>query len=264
MNTSRRSLPAVAGSSSRAAATGGLVRLQKFLADQGLCSRREAEEWITEGRLTVNGKTAVLGQKVDPFKDHVKLGRRLLRPLPLEPLVLAMHKPKGLLCSNEDPHHSETVFDLLPKEYRKRRLFCAGRLDKDSEGLLILTNDGDLSHRLTHPSSGVIKRYRIVLNRAFDQTLIPVMLRGIEDDGEKLYAHKIIPDKVGAEKECRLEVHLAQGRKREIRRLFEKFGFFVKRLRRVQIGAYRLQGIPPGSVRKLGEKEIDLLFTDPS
>lgn len=238
------------------------IRLQKFLSEQGVCSRRDAETRILEGRITINGKLAELGQKVMPGKDHVKVDGKLILIRDEAPLTLVMNKPRGVVCSNDDPHNPDTVFDLLDPKLRSKRLYCAGRLDKDSEGLLILTNDGDLANKLTHPSHNVIKRYRVLLNRPFDQSKIPNMLNGIMDEGELLNAHKIIPAKYGDDAAKRLEVHLVQGRKREIRRLFDRFGYQVKRLRRIQIGNYVMKGIPKGSARVLKEKEIRLLLAN--
>lgn len=239
------------------------VRLQKYLADQGIASRRQAEVFIEEGRVEVNGETAQLGQKVMPDRDRVTLDGQQIRAKTIPTVVLAMHKPRGVLCSNDDPHHERTVFDLLPPFYSEYRLFCAGRLDKDSEGLLILTNDGALSQRLTHPSNNVIKRYHVTVNKPFDSNDIRTMLNGITYEGERLQAEKVIPEtRGGMEGACRLEIHLRHGRKREIRRLLEALGYFVKRLKRFQIGAFKLRGIGPGSVKELGKKDIALLFSE--
>lgn len=236
------------------------VRLQKFLADRGMCSRREAEAWIREGRVKVNAHMAELGQKVDPDVDQVVVKNKKIPPAPKTKLTLLMNKPKGALCTNHDPNAVLTVFTLLPKEYRRERLFCAGRLDKDSEGMLVLTNDGALGNRITHPGGGVIKRYRIKVQKPFDPAVIPKMLQGVMDEGEHLYASKIIPATTGPDAELRLEVHLQQGRKREIRRLMEAFGYHVKKLKRVQMGRLKMKGMSPGAVKPLSDAEIELLF----
>lgn len=237
-----------------------LVRVQKFLADRGLCSRREAEEWIREGRVKINGAMAELGAKVDPEQDSVSVGRKKITQDPVSKLTLIMNKPKGTLCTNHDPNAVLTVFTILPKEYLRERLFCAGRLDKDSEGMLILTNDGELANRITHPSGGVVKRYRITVQKPFNPELIPKLLRGVMDEGEHLCAKKIIPATTGPNPELRLEVHLEQGRKREIRRLFEAFGYHVKKLKRFQMGKLKLSGLGPGAVKPLSQAEIKSLF----
>ncbi len=224
-----------------------------------MCSRREADRRIAAGEIMVNGKPATLGQKVKPGVDLIVIPGESVPEPTTKTVTLAMHKPRGLICSNSDPHHHNTVFDLLPPRYSQLRLFCAGRLDKDSEGLLILTNDGALAHHLTHPSSGLIKRYRVELNKPFNEKLIPRLLDGVNVEGERLRAARVIPASRGPEAGRRLEVHLQQGRKREIRRMFEVCGYFVKRLKRYQIGSYLLRGIAPGATKELNENELALL-----
>ena len=236
------------------------VRLQKYLSECGICSRREAENWIKEGIIKVNGKIAELGLKVDPENDFIKVRNKPLKARRQKKIILVMNKPKGTLCSNDDPHHDNTVFTLLPNIYAKHKLFCAGRLDKDSEGLLILTNDGEFSNKLTHPSSNITKRYHVSLNKAFNHDNIGAMLEGIVDDGERLIAKKVIPAKSGPAHDHKLEIHLTQGRKREIRRMLESFGYRVKKLKRIQIGKFKLKNIAKGSVRELKESEIKMLL----
>ena len=151
---------------------------------------------------------------------------------------------------------------MLPSDLQKKRLFCAGRLDKDSEGLLILTNDGDLANQLTHPSTNIVKRYRVTLSRDLNHKDIPKMLEGIEFEGEFLKADKIIPapgEKEGNKR--RLEVHLSHGKKREIRRLFEAHRYFVKKLIRFQIGNLQLRNIKKGGIKLLGQKDIARLIS---
>lgn len=235
------------------------VRLQKYLAAGGLCSRREADRRIAAGEVMVNGKPAVPGQSITPGVDLIVIPGESVPEPQGKTVTLAMNKPRGVICSNSDPHHHDTVFDLLPPRYRELRMFCAGRLDKDSEGLLILTNDGALTHRLTHPSAGIIKRYRVELQKPFNTKLIPRLLEGVEFEGEQLRATRVIPASRGPEAGRRLEVHLQQGRKREIRRMFEVCGYFVKRLKRIQIGGYVLRGIPPGATKELNQNELALL-----
>ncbi|MGE9295856.1 MAG: pseudouridine synthase [Puniceicoccales bacterium] len=236
------------------------IRVQKYLSEQGVCSRRKGETLIEEGMVTINGKTATLGDRVVPGKDVVKVEGQRVKAKATKLWVLMMNKPKGLICSHGDPHHSKTIYDNLPPELAREKLICCGRLDKESEGMLILTNDGDLAQRITHPSGGLVKIYRVKLSRNFDQSLIPKLLKGIKREGDFLRAKRIIPATMGPEKERRLEVHLEQGRKREIRRLFEAFGYFVDKLERVQMGGLEMKRIPRGAVRELTNRELDFLF----
>src|SRR5258708_616253 len=143
------------------------LRIQKFIADAGICSRRAAEALIAAGEVYVNGQKATVGQKIEPGTDKVSVRGKAIRPLAQPKMTFVMHKPRGVICSNSDPHEDKTIFDLLPREWAKLRLFCAGRLDKDSEGLVILTSDGDLAHKLMHPSNLVVKRYYVSLEEPF-------------------------------------------------------------------------------------------------
>lgn len=243
------------------------MRIQKYISQCGVCSRRAAEEKILEGAVEVNGELAQIGQDIDPQKDKVAVDGVVLKGVVEEKIVLAMNKPKGYLCSNDDPFDGKTVFDILPSPFNKMKLFCCGRLDKNSQGLLILTNDGELANRITHPSSGIVKRYRITLNRALDTSIIPVLTRGVVSEGEKLKALKIIPHPMADSSELdarRVEVWLAQGRKREIRRMFEVMGYFVKELKRFQIGSFVLRRIPEGAVKVLGKSDIDKILRNPA
>lgn len=237
------------------------VRLQKVLAERGVASRREADKLISDGFVKVNGRIAEPGTRVVPGKDMIVVRGKGLPPITAQDAItLMLHKPKGLICSHGDPFHSETIYDLLPKRLQKRRLICAGRLDKNSEGLVLLTSDGDLANRIMHPSHDVVKRYRVQLNRPFPADQIPLLLEGKVVEGEHLKAERVIPAKQGKNPETRLEVHLVHGKKREIRKLFEAFGYYVKKLKRFQIGRLVLRNLPPGNYRPLAEKEIALLF----
>lgn len=237
-----------------------LIRLQKIIAENGMASRREAERWIEDGFVTVNGHTATLGQKANPSIDAIKVNGKLLPKWRAQKIVLVMNKPRGVLCSHSDPFHDKTIFDYLPPKYQKMKLFYAGRLDKESEGMLILTNDGQLANKIMHPANKVIKRYQVTLSKPFELKLIPKLLKGINIEGEHLYVTKIIPATVGIKRDYMVEVHLEQGRKRQIRRLFESFGYFVERLKRFQIGAYTMKGLSSGGIKELQKEELDLIF----
>ncbi|MEC8614602.1 MAG: pseudouridine synthase [Verrucomicrobiota bacterium] len=235
-------------------------RIQKLIANAGICSRREAERIIVDGNVRVNGKVAQLGNKAT-LEDAIFVNNKPILRKEERSITLIMNKPKGVLCTNSDPHADRTVFDLLPPDLQRQRLFCAGRLDKDSEGLLVITNDGDLAHRLTHPSNQVIKRYRVVLHRDFNKADTQKLLKGTEYEGDFLKAEKVIPaPQAGEGYQRRLEVHLHHGKKREVRRLFEANRYFVKKLVRHQIGSIVLKNIPRGGIKILGKKDIERLF----
>jgi 23S rRNA pseudouridine2605 synthase len=235
-------------------------RIQKLIANSGYCSRREAERLISDGCVRVNGKVSELGDKACPSAD-IFVNNKPIRVKKERAVTLVMNKPKGYLCTNSDPFADRTVFELLPADLQRQRMFCAGRLDKDSEGLLIITNNGELAHRVSHPSTCVTKRYRVVLHRDFDKSDIQKLLKGVDYEGDFLKAEKVIPaPTLGEGSARRLEVHLHHGKKREIRRLFEANRYYVKKLVRVQIGGIILKNIPKGGIKILGKKEIDLLF----
>lgn len=240
------------------------IRVQKFLADAGICSRRAAEAMITEGQVWINGAAATLGQKVTPGVDRVTVSGKPVRTTVQPRITVAVHKPRGLVCSNDDPHHAATVFELLPREFSKFRFFCAGRLDLDSEGLVILTTDGDLANRLMHPSRVVVKRYHVVLKQRFPAGRLPQLVRGVMIEGERLKVERAALINAGVEQASTdLDVHMHHGKKREIRQLFSTLGFDVKRLRRYQIGALQLKGIPLRAGKVLSTKQVESLFHNP-
>lgn len=239
------------------------MRIQKFLSQAGVCSRRDAEKKILEGKVFVNGKLAEIGCDVDE-NDKITVDGRSVKGVVENKIVIAMNKPAGYLCTNEDQFGGKTVFELLREPYSEMKLFCVGRLDKNSEGLLILTNNGDLANKIIHPSSGIVKRYRVLLNRDFDASLVQRLLDGVVHEGERLKASRVIFAQRGGMDmpERRLEIWLNQGRKREIRRMLEAVGYFVKELVRTQIGAYELKRLAPGQYKLLAKKDIDKLLVN--
>jgi 23S rRNA pseudouridine2605 synthase len=240
------------------------VRIQKFLADAGVCSRRAAEALIAQGEVWINAAAATPGQHVTPGVDKVTVAGKSVRAVPQRRVTLAIHKPRGLVCSNDDPHNPDTIFGLLPPVLAKLRFFCAGRLDKDSEGLVILTTDGDLAHRLMHPRHAVVKRYHVRLEKPFPRARLPSLLHGVIFEGERMQAeHAVLVNPRPDGSAIDLDVHLHHGKKREIRLLFLALGHPVKRLRRYQIGALPLRGIPLRGGRELSTKEIASLFQAP-
>jgi 23S rRNA pseudouridine2605 synthase len=240
------------------------TRLQKFIAEAGVCSRRTAEVLIARGEVWVNGAVATAGQKVTPGVDKVTVSGKTVRTTAQPRITVAVHKPRGLVCSNDDPHHAATVFELLPREFAKLRFFCAGRLDLDSEGLVILTTDGSLAHRLMHPSNLVVKRYHVVLETPFPAKRLPQLVRGVVIEGERLKVERAAlinaqPGGIATD----LDVHMHHGKKREIRLLFTRLGFDVKRLRRYQIGSLQLKGIPLRAGKVLSPQQVESLFNNP-
>ncbi|MDR2737669.1 MAG: rRNA pseudouridine synthase [Puniceicoccales bacterium] len=240
------------------------MRLQKFLALQTTNSRRKAEELIRAGLVTINGEVAKIGVCIDPEVDSIAVnGQKISSKCACwkkSPLVLVMNKPSGCVCSHADRYNGETIFDFIPREFCKKKLMFCGRLDKETEGMVIITDDGDFAQKLTHPSFGVKKHYEVALSRPLTTNVLQRLLHGVEDGGEFLKFDKVIPIGHGNAKNLTFEIVLSQGRKNEIHRMFERFGIFVKWLKRVRIGNLGLRGVSPGRCRKLEEKEIPLLF----
>jgi len=237
------------------------IRVQKFLSEQGVCSRRAAETAIRDGDVLINGDLAKIGDKIVVGSDVITFQGIRVKPKTRDKITIALNKPPGFICSNDDPHNERTVFELIPAEYTKSRLFCAGRLDKDSEGLLILTNNGELANRLMHPSSLVTKRYHVSLKQSFPRTKINLLLKGITFEGDRLKVEKAVF--IGnRQKETGTEIDVAMhhGKKREIRRLFSALGYDVKRLKRYQIGKYSIKGIRKGAGILLRPNDISKLF----
>jgi pseudouridine synthase len=233
-----------------------MVRLQKFLAEAGVASRRASEEFITAGRVSVNGVVVQeFGTRVDPEHDRVQVDGR---PIKVKRKVyLALNKPRGLVCSRNDEQGRPTIFDLLPNEWR--HLHSVGRLDFNSEGLIFLTNDGDFSLHLTHPRYGVRKRYVAVIDGSVDAEMLRLFVRGVHYEGERFKAEKARLVAGGQGKSV-VELELAEGKYREVRRLFESQGRTVKKLQRIQIGKIKLGELPPGKWRTLTEGEIKSLL----
>lgn len=232
------------------------VRLQKFLADAGIASRRASEQIILEGRVSVNGQTVrELGSKVDPLHDRVSLDGRAVKVK--RKLYLAVNKPPGYICSRDDPENRKTVHALLPKEWTN--LYSVGRLDFKSEGLIFYTNDGEFSLRLTHPRYGVRKKYLVTVKGEVTLEQIRSLQKGIFHEGEVLKAEagRILKSN---QSHSIVELTLTEGKNREVRRMFESLGFEVERLQRVQIGPVKLGQLPKGKWRTLTEPEIKSLM----
>jgi 23S rRNA pseudouridine2605 synthase len=228
-------------------------RLQKILSEMGIASRRKAEELILEGRITVNGKVATLGMKADPGRDHLKLdGKLLFRP---EPKVYIMfNKPKSVVTTLHDPEGRPTVKDFFKKV--KYRVFPVGRLDYDSEGLLLLTNDGDFAQSLLHPSKKIFKTYLVKVKGEPEEVKIDKLRKGI-----KLSEGVTVPAKIKRLRETEnntwFEMTIYEGRKRQIRRMFMEIRHPVLKLKRIKIGGLSLGDLEPGAYRFLTAEEIE-------
>jgi pseudouridine synthase len=234
-----------------------MVRLQKFLAEAGVASRRASEQVILAGRVTINGSPAQeLGTRIDPDHDQVAVDGKPVRAR--RKLYIALHKPKGLVCSRNDEFERPTIYDLLPKEWR--HLHSIGRLDFNSEGLIFLTNDGELSLRLTHPRYGIHKKYVATVEGRLEPELLRRFTQGLWYQGEKFKAEKarLISS---SRAQSLVELDLAEGKYHEVRRLFESQGRTVTRLQRVQIGKIKLGELRPGKWRTLTEPEIKSLLS---
>ena len=230
-------------------------RLQKLLARAGLASRRGAEEFLRAGRVTVNGALASLGDKADPARDAIKVDGRLLK-LPTGHRYLLLNKPRGYLVTRSDPEGRPTVYDLLPPK-TARGLFPVGRLDFHSEGLLLLTDDGDLAQRVAHPRHGCTKLYRVRVRGRPDRAALDRLRSGIVIDGRRTAPARIrlLPGPSG-EANAWLEVELSEGRSRQIREMFFRVGHPVKRLKRIAIGSVSDPRLPPGGVREVTPREV--------
>ena len=223
------------------------MRLNRFLAAAGIGSRRHCDELIAAGRVTINGQTCTNFSTQPDEHDHVKVNGKIVRAE--QPLHIALHKPAGFVSTRTDPKARDTIFDLLPAKFP--RLFNVGRLDAQSEGLLILTNDGDLAQRLMHPRYKIDKEYEVILDHAWEAALTPKLLRGILLDGERARIAQL-----HSRTATRLRVVLRQGINRQIRRMFEVMGYRVERLMRTRIGKLRLGELPRGHWRPLTKSEL--------
>lgn len=227
-------------------------RLQKVLAEAGLASRREAERWIEQGRVTVNGQKATLGQQADPCRDRIEVDGKPLQSVQVKTTYL-LYKPAGYVTTVKDPEGRQTVMKFL--DGVPGRVFPVGRLDLNTEGLLLVTNDGDLAQKLMHPSHQVEKTYLVKVRGKIDPEAIKKLSGGLRlDDGPTA------PAKVEKVRHSRnnswFELTLQEGRNRQVRRMCQAVGFPVSSLKRVRLGFLTLKGMRPGDVRALTQSEI--------
>ncbi len=236
-------------------------RLQKLLARAGIASRRASETLIREGRVTVNGAVASIGDRADPSSDAIKVdGRRVTFPEGHRYLVL--NKPKGYITTRSDPEGRPTVMDLVPQELR-RRLMPVGRLDFHTEGLLLMTTDGEFAQRIAHPSFGCRKTYAVKVKGAPDEGAIARLRRGMTVAGRRTRparVQRIHPQGARSGANTWWSVELGEGRTRQIREMFFRVGHPVMRLRRVGIGSLRDNRLAIGEWRELTPGEVDALM----
>ena len=233
-------------------------RLQKILARCGVASRRKSEALIADGRVTVNGRVASLGDSADPQRDAIKLDGKRLK-MPVEHRYYLLWKPDGYVATRSDPQGRPTVYDLLPQRLHKG-LVPVGRLDFHSEGLLLMTDDGDFAQRVSHPSFGCRKRYEVKVRGVPSSDTLARLRRGIKLGGRVSRFARITrrrrPQTRAAEANSWWIVELVEGRNRQIREMFQRVGHPVQRLRRVAIGPLTNRGLKSGAVRELTSAEV--------
>ena len=229
------------------------IRLQVFLSQSGLCSRRGAGEWIKAGRCSVNGnKVLEPSYPVDPGRDKVLLDGK--KATLKKKTYILLNKPRGVMTTRKDRFAGKTVLDILPEEFH--HLYPVGRLDKDTTGLLLLTNDGELTYKLTHPRFGIDKLYRVVLNKPLGMSDLRRLEKGVLIDGMPT-----APCKIRCRDGSAVEIILHEGRKRQVKRMFATLGYRVTELARVKEAHLTLGNLKPGQWRSLSQTEIEGLYT---
>jgi 23S rRNA pseudouridine2605 synthase len=238
-------------------------RLQKIIAHAGVASRREAESMIRDGRVTVNGRVVTeLGSKADADHDHIKVDGKLITRKETHRYIL-LYKPKEVMTTVEDPQGRRTVIDLV--RGIRERIYPVGRLDFHSEGLVLLTNDGDLAYKVSHPTHGSVKTYHVKVRGVPEERLVDKLRRGITLDGKRTLPCDIdrlrTTGKGNDEGNSWFEVKLREGRTQQIRKMFQAMGHPVSKLRRVAIGPISDPKLTPGVWRELSEREVRMLVT---
>jgi 23S rRNA pseudouridine2605 synthase len=235
-------------------------RLQKIIAAAGIASRRTAEQYVQQGRVSVNGKVVTrLGAKADPGKDEIRIDGRII-PTRVEKLYFALHKPAGYVTSLKDPEGRPVVTDLLRSV--RERVYPVGRLDYDSEGLLILTNDGDFAHRLQHPRHEVPKTYLVKVRGSLSAKEVRLLQEGVELEDGVFVPDNVRPEKTNP-KSSWFQIVVSEGRNRVIRRAFDALGHPVQRLIRIAVGNLMLGDLADGEYRVLTRREIEGLTSRP-
>ncbi|MHB2148780.1 pseudouridine synthase [Calditrichota bacterium LG25] len=232
-----------------------MMRLNKFLAHAGIASRRKCDDFIKAGFVKVNGKVVDrVGVVIDEKKDTVTFKGKIVKPRKRF-VYIVLNKPKGVVTTASDQFKRKTVLDLIAVP---ERIYPIGRLDYNTTGVLLLTDDGDLSHRLLHPNYKVVKVYRVLLNRVIRPIDLHRLQNGIELDGKKTQPCKISELRI-VDNGSLLEVELTEGRNRQVRRMFETLDYKVRELERISFGGITARGLAPGEWRYLTKKEVSLL-----
>lgn len=239
-----------------------LVRLQKMLADCGVASRRKSEQLIADGQVKVNGRTAQIGDKVDPYRDKVFVaGKRITAAAKKKYRYIMLHKPRGYITTMDDEMGRKCVAELVADI--EERIYPVGRLDRESEGMLLMTNDGAFANTVTHPKKHIYKIYRVTVRPGITEEQIIKFETGMEIDGYKTAPAEV---RVVKKEEGRavLEIVLREGRNRQIRKMCEQLGIEVARLKRVAIGQVKLGMLQPGKWRDLTPEEVKKLTAVPN
>lgn len=227
-------------------------RLQKIISNAGIVSRRKAEELILQGKVIVNGrKVTELGFKADASKDEIKVKGKAINTT--NKVTYIVNKPKGYICTNSDPEGRKRVIDLLPT---RGHFYTIGRLDINSSGLILLTNDGNLSQKIIHPRQNIIKTYRAILSRPISEESEKRLTKAMKVDKRKvdIYNARISGDRKS------VTIGITEGRNRVVRNIFEILGMSVKELKRIGIGKLTLRNIPEGGFRKLTDRDLSAIF----
>ena len=235
-----------------------LLRLNKYLASQGIASRRKADQIIEEGKIQINGRRVFEpGLKINPETDRVKVNGKSLGTKP-QLVYFIFNKPRNVVTSTSDPKGRPTVLDFFKKI--RKRVFPVGRLDWGTEGLLLITNDGDFSWKITNPRSEIQKTYHAKLDGQVTRAKLEKLKKGVSIVGGKVRATHIKHIKKKSDKKDWVQITITEGKNRQVRKMFQKIGFDVVKLKRTAIGQLRLSGLKPGEYRTMDQKDIEKLL----
>ena len=233
------------------------MRIQKFIAECGVCSRRAAEELVRAGQITVNGKTAEIGQDIDPENDRVSYGKKRLRLKACDKQYFAFYKPRGVITSMKAQDDRSVVAELI--HGIKGRVYPVGRLDRDSEGLLILTDDGNLAQRLSHPSHHIPKTYRVTVKGNPSDEILDKLRSGVTLDDGDVTSHADVLIHSQTEDKTVLHITLYEGKNRQIRRMCDAVGLDIMLLKRISVGDVSVGRLKPGEYRPLSHSDVSKL-----